>query len=87
MRVLKDRPKQLQWHRINVNLLEILGEYKAKAILLRRCGRGPQARVADCCCDPSGPQALSIGKHEAIPGFAFNHCGCCDLRREDHAED
>jgi len=62
------------------------GEDKAN-MLESGCGRGPQARHWDHGSDLGRTQALSVGKHEAIPGPAFDYRGCCDLRWENYAED
>ncbi len=50
-------------------------------------GRGPQARAPNCGCHSGREEALPVGKHEAVPGPAFDHRGRRDPRRADHAAD
>jgi hypothetical protein len=50
-----------------------------KAYLVPR-GGGREARHWDHGRDPGNLKALSVGKHEAVSGPAFNHRGCRDLR-------
>ena len=55
--------------------------------VLCRNGREPQARDRDYGRNSGCPEALSIGNYEAVSDPAFDHRGCRDLRRADHAAD